>query len=109
MGDRDTFELLLDELVNYYNADVLPSPAASLTADDFRRSARRLVAFHGQRAEDVADLLMQLSGDASNPLFVKIESSTLYHWNGTPEDWETFRRMATRIATDVEALLVEVR
>ena len=107
MNERDTFELLLDELVNYYNGDVLPDPVASLTAEDFTASARRLVAFHEERAKEVADLLLRLSKEPSNPKFVEIESNTLFHWNGTPEDWATFQRLASEVNAAVGRLLAE--
>ncbi len=98
-------EVLLDELGNYYNADVLPYPMTLLGDDDADQSARRIVLFYRSRAPEVAELLRRLASNPHDDMFITIERQTMMGWNGDPDEWQVFERLTRRMAETIDRLL----
>jgi hypothetical protein len=97
--------VVLDELGNYYNGDVLPHPLDRLGDDDADVSAARIVRFHPSEAKAVAVLLRDLASNPHHQLHVTIERQTLMGWNGDPQEWVVFERLARRMAETIDSLL----
>jgi hypothetical protein len=94
-------DVLIDELICYYNADELElfiHDALDEQADD---SAARMVHILGARATDVADLLRELAADPGHPLIETIENRTMYGWTGDLYSWAKFQQLARRIADGI--------
>jgi hypothetical protein len=94
-------DVLLYELICYYNADELElfiHDGLEEHADD---SAERMVHFYGDRAAEVADLLREMAADPGHPLFETIETRTMYGWNGDPYSWAKFQQTARRMSDGI--------
>lgn len=96
-------DALLDEFTAYYTADELPGFIDDHLLEHGGDSAARLVHILGDGAAELPDLLREMAADPGHRLVETIGMQTQYDWNGDPESWEKFQRLARHIADHIEA------
>jgi hypothetical protein len=91
-------DVLLHELICYYNADELELFIHDGLDEQADESGERMVHILGDRATEVAKLLRELAAHPAHPLFETIEIQTMYGWNGDPYSWAKFQQLARRMS-----------
>ena len=95
----------LEEFTAYYNADELHAFIDDALLEHADESGARLVHILGSEgAAQAAELLRAAAGDPAHPLLAEISENTLFDWNGEPESWRQFQRLAGRIADKIDDL-----